>query len=141
MTDSRSSVLISASARIVAAYVSNNAVYSGTLSTLIPAVHRALDGLDRPAVYDPAPLAGSVSIRHTVKRDYIISLEDGKRYRVLTRHLRKFGLTPEKYREKWDLAVDYPMTAPSYSEVRSRLAKRSGLGRKFADPVSGELQA
>ncbi len=141
MTDSRSSVLISASARIVAAYVSNNAVHVGTLSILIPAVHEALYGLGRPTAYEPAPLAGSVSIRHTVTRDYILSLEDGKRYRVLTRHLRKFGLTPEKYREKWDLAVDYPMTAPSYSEVRSRLAKRSGLGRKFADLVSGELQA
>ena len=138
MTDSRSSVLISASARIVAAYVSNNAVYSGTLSTLISAVHRALDGVGRAAAYDPAPFAGSVPIRHTVTRDYILSLEDGKRYRVLTRHLRKFGLTPEKYREKWELAGDYPMTAPSYSEIRSRLAKQSGFGKKVGDIESGD---
>ncbi len=141
MTGSRSSVLISASARIVAAYVSNNAVHAGTLSTLIPAVHEALDGLGRAAACNPAPLAGSVSIRHTVTRDYLLSLEDGKRYRVLTRHLRKCGLTPEKYREKWDLAVDYPMTAPSYSEVRSRLARRSGFGKKFGDIDSGDLLA
>lgn len=114
-------------ARVVAAYVSKNPVHSGMVPGVVRAVYDAFSGLGMQG--SDGPRGAVDGPRETVTTDYIISLEDGRRYKVLTRHLRKLGLTPDTYREKWGLPADYPMTAPSYSKVRSRLAKSSGLGR------------
>jgi len=125
MVDTRRLTRITA--RVVAAYVSKNPVHSGMVPSLVRAVYDAFNGLGMQG--SDGPRGAVDGHRETVTRDYIISLEDGRRYKVLTRHLRKLGLTPDTYREKWGLPADYPMTAPSYSKVRSRLAKSSGLGR------------
>jgi predicted transcriptional regulator len=116
-------------AKIVAAYVSNNSVPAGELPALIAGVHGAIVGLEKPAAPEPAKLEPPVPIRKTVTPDYLVSLEDGKRYRTLKRHLAGRGLTPEQYREKWGLPVDYPMVAANYAAQRSELAKSSGLGQ------------
>lgn len=121
--------LIRTGAKVVAAYVSRNAIYRGDVPGLIEAVYEVLNMLDIEPPDEPSRLQMDGASRVAVTQNYLISLEDGKRYTVLTRHLRKYGLTPERYREKWGLAADYPMTAPSYSKVRSDLAKSSGLGR------------
>lgn len=124
-------------ARIVAAYVSHNAVPAADLPQLIASVHGALSRLgDAPAAAQEAPAeqkAPAVPIRRSVTDDYLICLEDGKRFKSLKRHLRsRYGLTPEQYREKWGLPHDYPMVAPNYSAKRSRLAQEMGLGRNPA---------
>jgi predicted transcriptional regulator len=119
--------------QIVAAYVSKNDVPRHELSKLIFEVYGALvSATDGKAVANlaerPTP---PTNIKKTVFPDYIICLEDGKRFKSLKRHLRvKYSLTPEQYRERWSLPVDYPMVAPSYAETRSNLAKNMGLGRK-----------
>jgi predicted transcriptional regulator len=119
---------------IVAAYVSNNSVSTAALSELISSVYEALSGLGAPA---PAPEAEkpvpAVSIKKSLTPDYLISLEDGKQYKSLKRHLGKRGLTPDGYRTKWGLPHDYPMVAPNYAKQRSELAKSMGLGRKRAE--------
>ena len=117
---------------IVASYVSNNAVPRTDLADLINSVHTALSGTTngRPSLEEPAALKPPVPINKTVKPDHIISLEDGRPYRTLRRHLKGRGLTPEQYRAKWGLRPDYPMVAPNYSQMRSQLAKDLGLGRK-----------
>ncbi|MHA6298756.1 Ros/MucR family transcriptional regulator [Devosia sp. CAU 1758] len=124
--------LIELSTEIVSAYVSHNAVSPGDLPKLIAEVHGALRALHANEV--PAPveeLKPAVPIRKSVANDYIICLEDGKKFKSLKRHLRThFSLSPEEYREKWGLPADYPMVAPSYSATRSKLAKDNGLGRK-----------
>jgi predicted transcriptional regulator len=120
-------------AEVVAAYVSNNPVPKGDLPDLILAVHSSLAKLGSepehalPQVEAKAP---AVSIRKSVTPDYLICLEDGKRFKSLRRHLRLHGLTPEQYREKWKLPSDYPMVAPNYAAQRSTLAKKIGLGQK-----------
>ncbi len=126
--------LLSLSAMIVAAYVAHNNVPRGDLAALIADTHAALGGLGgEPPAAPAAPLVPAVSIRKSVTADAIICLEDGKSFKSLKRHLRtSFNLTPEQYREKWGLPVDYPMVAPNYAEARSALAKRIGLGRKAA---------
>ncbi|MGF3025563.1 MucR family transcriptional regulator [Methylobacterium aquaticum] len=121
--------LYALAAGIVAAYVSNNAVPVSDLPDLIASVHGALAKLGAPAepeVIRPVP---PVPLKKTVTPDYLISLEDGRQYRTLKRHLAGRGLTPEEYRQKWGLPPDYPMVAPNYAAQRSDLAKRSGLGR------------
>lgn len=124
--------LIELSTEIVSAYVSHNAVSPSDLPKLIAEVHGALRALQSNEV--PAPveeLKPAVPVRKSVAADYIICLEDGKKFKSLKRHLRThYNLSPEEYREKWGLPADYPMVAPSYSATRSQLAKDNGLGRK-----------
>ena len=116
--------------KIVSAYVSKNSLPSGELSQLIRTVHEALENTDPAASPPPEP---AVPIKKSVKPGYIICLEDGKKLKMLKRHLRNaFDLSPDEYRQKWGLPSDYPMVAPSYSARRSELAKKIGLGRKKA---------
>jgi predicted transcriptional regulator len=121
---------------IVSAYVSNNSLTVSALPELISSVYAALTGLLAPA---PAPEAEKpvppVSIKKSVTPDYIISLEDGRQYKSLKRHLTGRGMTPDEYRTKWGLPRDYPMVAPNYAAQRSELAKAMGLGRKRAEPA------
>jgi predicted transcriptional regulator len=120
-------------AELVAAYVSNNPVPKSELLDLILAVHSALARLgNEPELAPPQAETKSpaVPIRRSVTPDYLICLEDGKRFKSLRRHLRGLGLTPEQYREKWKLPSDYPMVAPNYAARRSALAKKIGLGQK-----------
>ena len=124
--------LIELSTEIVSAYVSHNAVSPGDLPKLIAEVHGALRALQTNEVPVPVEeLKPAVPVRKSVANDYIICLEDGKKFKSLKRHLRThYNLSPEEYREKWGLPADYPMVAPSYSATRSKLAKDNGLGRK-----------
>jgi len=124
--------LIDLAAEIVSAYVSNNSVPAQDLPTLISEVHRALSsthqGVNQP---EPEPLKPAVNPKKSVFPDYIICLEDGKKFKSLKRHLRThYDLSPEEYREKWGLPHDYPMVAPNYAAARSDLAKRMGLGQR-----------
>lgn len=129
-TDGKNEMLITLTADIVAAHVSNNSVAVGDLPGLIAGVHGALAGLGEPAAVAAAPLEPAVPVRGSVKRDYIVCLEDGKKLKMLKRHLMThYGLTPEDYRAKWGLPADYPMVAPAYAEQRRDLAKAIGLGR------------
>jgi predicted transcriptional regulator len=124
--------LIDLSVEIVSAYVSHNALSANDLPKLIADVHHALQGLKSPApVEQTEELKPAVPVRKSIAPDYIICLEDGKKFKSLKRHLRThYNLSPEEYREKWGLPADYPMVAPNYSATRSRLAKDNGLGRK-----------
>ncbi len=122
--------LVEMTAEIVSAYVVKNSVPLADMPALIASVHAALGRLGTAAP-DEAPAARPippVSIKKSVTDDYLISLEDGQRYKSLKRHLSKHGLTPADYRAKWGLPVDYPMVAPAYAAKRSELAKASGLG-------------
>jgi predicted transcriptional regulator len=124
--------LITLTADIVAAHVSNNSVAVSDLPTLISNVHGALSGLGSGGASAPAAkLEPAVSIRSSIKNDYIVCLEDGKKLKMLKRHLMThYGMTPDDYRTKWGLAKDYPMVAPAYAETRRALAITIGLGRK-----------
>jgi len=126
--------LIELSTEIVAAYVSHNSVSPTDLPKLIADVHGALQSLHTNEVIVPSEeLKPAVPVRKSVAPDYIICLEDGKKFKSLKRHLRThYNLSPEEYREKWGLPADYPMVAPNYSATRSKLAKDNGLGRKAA---------
>lgn len=129
--DNGAELLMELTAEIVAAYVSNNSVSANDLPGVISQVHTALGGTILPAeeiIEKPKP---AVSVRRSIQNDYLICLEDGQKFKSLKRHLMTHhGLTPEQYREKWELPADYPMVAPSYAEARSRLAKEMGLGQK-----------
>ena len=124
--------MIELTADIVSSYISNNTVQMNELPGLINEVHEALtQAAHRGAGASRADLIPAVSRKKSVTPDYIICLEDGKKFKQLKRHLRThYSLTPEEYREKWGLAPDYPMVAPSYAELRSKHAKDIGLGRK-----------
>jgi predicted transcriptional regulator len=123
-------LLITLTADIVAAHVSNNSVAVSDVPTLIGNVHTALAGLSGNQVAAPTPLEPAVPIRTSVKKEYIVCLEDGKKLKMLKRHLMThYGMTPDDYRAKWGLAADYPMVAPAYAEQRRVLAKAIGLGR------------
>ena len=125
--------LIELTAEIVSAYVSNNSVASGDVSNLINDVHSALNRTASGASLEPEPEPQKppVPIRKSVTPDYIVCLEDGKKFKSLRRHLRAhYDLSPEEYRHKWGLPSDYPMVAPNYAKARSRLAKQMGLGQK-----------
>ena len=130
-SDEMQETLITLTADIVAAHVSNNDVAVDQLSTLISNVYGALAGLGAPA---PAPEAApepAVSIRSSVKNDHIVCLEDGKKLKMLKRHLMThYNMTPAQYRTRWNLPADYPMVAPEYAASRRDLAKKIGLGRK-----------
>ena len=112
---------------VVSAYVSSNSVSRTDLPGLIGTVHAALSGTSAPAQSNDK-LTPPVPINKTIRPDYIISLEDGRRYKSMKRHLTGRGLTPEQYRTKWGLRPDYPMVAASYAERRSALARAIGLG-------------
>ena len=116
---------------IVSAYVGNNVVLAAELPALIQRVHRALKAAaSGPAIVETAPQAPAVPVRKSITPEHLICLEDGRKFKSLKRHLRiKYDLTPQAYRAKWNLPKDYPMVAPAYAEVRSDLAKRSGLGQ------------
>lgn len=131
-TQDASSEIVELTADIVAAYVSNNAVAASDISGLISDVHKALVATSTGgAVEEVEPQKPAVSVRRSITPDYIICLEDGKKFKSLKRHLRThYDLSPEEYREKWGLAPDYPMVAPNYAKARSDLAKKMGLGRK-----------
>ena len=117
---------------IVSAYVANNSVTAHDLPTLIASTHAALTRLGAPAEPQPVKLDPPVPIRKTVTPDHLISLEDGKPYKTLKRHLTGRGLTPEEYRAKWGLPRNYPMVAANYAAQRSELAKSAGLGQSRA---------
>ena len=133
MTDisAANDLLVTLTADIVAAHVSNNSVAVADVSTLIANVHGALKGLNIPLAPAVEALQPAVSIRASVKPDYIICLEDGKKLKMMKRHLMtRYNMTPADYRAKWGLPGDYPMTAPNYAEQRKLLAVKIGLGRK-----------
>jgi len=125
--------LVELTADLVSAYVSNNPVPVSDLSALVAQVHHALKSLgataeETPHQEKPAP---AISVRKSVTPDYIVCLEDGKKFKSLKRHLATHhGMTPEDYRARWNLPADYPMVAPAYAAARSQLAKQMGLGRK-----------
>lgn len=121
--------LVTLTAEIVEAYVSRNSVTPNGLPALIAEVHEALAALSEPAKSEAERPVPPVPIKKTVTPDYIISLEDGRQYRTLRRHLSSRGLTPEAYRARWGLPPDYPMTAANYRERRSELARALGLGQ------------
>ena len=130
-TENAEDTLLTLTADIVAAHVSNNSVAVNDLPNLIQNVHGALTGISgRTAAAEPKP-EPKVSIRSSVKPDYIVCLEDGKKLKMLKRHLMThYNMTPDQYRQKWGLAADYPMVAPNYAEQRRTLAKSIGLGTK-----------
>jgi predicted transcriptional regulator len=123
-------------AQVVSAYVTNNTLPLAELPNLIASVHASLTRLDGSQA-EPAPekLTPLMPIKKTITPDHLISLEDGKRYKSLKRHLSGRGLTPQQYREKWSLPADYPMVAPNYSAQRSEMARSLGLGRKREVPA------
>jgi predicted transcriptional regulator len=133
MSDSlATSNYIELAADIVSAYVSNNSVPTGDLPGLISEVHTALMKVGVGAIELPteAPKP-AVPVKKSVTPDYIVCLEDGKKFKSLKRHLRtQYNMTPEQYREKWALPIDYPMVAPNYAKARSELAKEMGLGQQ-----------
>lgn len=128
---------------VVAAYLSNNQVSSAHISEIIHSVYNSLTCLDMPQTEvvseQPKP---ATSVRKSVTPDYIICLEDGKKLKMLKRHLRTtYNMTPEEYRTKWNLPPDYPMVAPNYAQQRSDFAKRIGLGRKAQDEEDEKIRA
>lgn len=129
--DISSSELLQLTSEIVAAHVSNNSVPSAELSALIEQVYRTLEQVGKkpePEADSPIP---AVPIKKSIHTDYLICLEDGKKLKMLKRHLKTaYDMTPEEYRERWGLPADYPMVAPSYAKQRSKLAKDIGLGRR-----------
>ena len=123
---------IELTAGIVSAFVSNNSVAAGDIPTLINQVHSALLRVSTGAKETPTePLKPAVSVKKSITPEYLICLDDGKKFKSLKRHLRtQYNVTPEQYREKWGLPLDYPMVAPNYAAARSKLAKDMGLGQQ-----------
>lgn len=128
-SEADSEMLITLTSDIVAAHVSHNRVAVDDVASLIAGVHAALSNLGTPA-QEAAP-EPAVSIRSSVKKDHLVCLEDGKKMKMLKRHLMtEHAMTPDEYRQRWGLSADYPMVAPDYAETRRDLAKKIGLGRK-----------
>lgn len=139
MADEMTNELLSLTADIVAAHVANNRVATNEVSDLIAQVHAALTNLNAPKVVAEPELQPAVPVRSSVKHDYIVCLEDGKKLKMLKRYLRtNYNMTPEEYRAKWKLPRDYPMVAPAYAEQRRGLAQAIGLGRKKDDEAAVE---
>ncbi|MGX9144678.1 MucR family transcriptional regulator [Mesorhizobium sp. 128a] len=138
MTDeiqNTAAALMELTADIVAAYVSKNSVPVSSLPDLIASINSSLARISQPSEPEKPDQVPAVNPKRSVTPDYIVCLEDGKKFKSLKRHLNtQFGLTPDAYRQKWGLSQDYPMVAPNYSANRSRLAKSIGLGRKAAAP-------
>jgi len=136
-------ITLSLVAEIVSSYVSNNSLPASDLPTLISSVHGALSRAnDGPQEAPVETLVPAIAIKKSVTPEYIICLEDGKKFKSLRRHLRtKYNMSPEDYRARWNLPADYPMVAPSYAQIRSNLAKQIGLGQKrkiSAKPGTGK---
>jgi predicted transcriptional regulator len=125
------SELIEMTADIVSAYVGNNSVATSDLPALIQSIYRALTNVSGSAEPEPAaPKEPAVPVRRSITPDYLVCLEDGRKFKSLKRHLRtKYNMSPEEYRAKWGLPKDYPMVAPNYAKARSELAKQMGLGQ------------
>lgn len=123
---------IELAAEIVSAYVSNNSVPASDLPTLLGDVHAAIVRVSTgTAVAVPEVVKPAIAPRKSITNDYLVCLEDGRKFKSLKRHLRtQYNLSPEEYREKWGLAADYPMVAPAYAQARSALAKQMGLGQQ-----------
>ena len=128
--------LLTLTTEIVASFVGNNAVATGDLPALVSSVFRALRGVGQAEAEKPAEaLTPAVPIRKSITPDFLVCLEDGKKFKTLKRHLaRRYNLTPEEYRRRWGLPANYPMVAPSYAAKRSALAKEIGLGHKPSAP-------
>jgi predicted transcriptional regulator len=130
---SDSSDPIGLAAEIISAFVTNNSLPSAELPGLIQSVHAALtkiaSGAVTPGTAEPTAPAAAVTVRKSVTPDYLICLDDGRKFKSLRRHLAGLGMTPEQYRAKWNLPSDYPMVAPNYAAQRSELAKKIGLGQ------------
>ena len=133
MSEPDAKSFVDLTAGIVSAYVSNNATAASEIPNLIAQIHTALlrvangGGGEMPA----EPARPAVSVKKSMTPDYLVCLEDGKRFKSLKRHLRsQYNMSPEQYREKWGLPVDYPMVAPNYAVARSQLAKKMGLGQQ-----------
>jgi predicted transcriptional regulator len=132
MSEITSGSYIELTADIVSAYVSNNTVSAGEIPALINQIHSALMRVSAGQIEAPAePLKPAVAVKKSITPEYIVCLEDGKKFKSLKRHLRtQYNMTPEQYREKWALPPDYPMVAPNYAAARSQLAKQMGLGQQ-----------
>src|SRR2546430_1533883 len=124
--------LLSLTAEVVSAYVAKNSLPTAALPEVIAQVHQSLRALSGPKQEPQVPLVPAVPIKKSVTPDYIISLEDGRKFKSMKRYLRLLGMSPDEYRQKWGLPRDYPMVAPNYAAKRSELAKTMGLGRKPA---------
>ena len=139
MADESNTGVLGLTAKIVSAHISKSQLAAAALPELIQSVYRSLAtaGTLEPA---PAPLTPAVPVRKSVFPDHIVCLEDGRKLKMLKRHLQtSFGMTPEQYRQKWDLPASYPMVAPNYASQRSSLAKQSGLGRGLAGAEQANL--
>ena len=132
MSETHPKGFVDLTASIVSAYVSNNPTTAAEIPGLISQIHAALQRVSNggsEAASEPAKPA--VSVKKSMTPDYLVCLEDGKRFKSLKRHLRtQYNMTPEQYREKWGLPSDYPMVAPNYAVARSQLAKKMGLGQQ-----------
>ena len=133
MAEIEETTLITLTAEIVSAYVTKNRLPVAGLPELIASISDSISKLGEPASVPEVAPVPAVNPKKSVHADYIVCLEDGKKFKSLKRHLRThYNLSPEEYREKWGLPADYPMVAPNYSATRSKLAKDNGLGRKAA---------
>ena len=132
MDDMAKTELVGLTVEIVSAYVSNNTVASADIPALISQVHTALQRVSSgEAQASTEPLKPAVPVKKSINPDFIVCLEDGKKFKSLKRHLRtQYNMTPEQYREKWSLPADYPMVAPNYAAARTQLAKDMGLGQQ-----------
>ncbi|PJG47189.1 transcriptional regulator [Sphingobium sp. LB126] len=131
MNEDVTNTLVTLTADIAAAYVSNNSVAVSDLPNMLQSIYGALSGVQSPVAPEPVKQEPAVSVRASVKPDYIVCLEDGKKLKMLKRHLMThYQMTPDDYRAKWNLAPDYPMVSPNYAEQRRELAKKIGLGTK-----------
>jgi len=135
-SDMKTSDLLDLTTDIVTAYISHNDVAEKNLPDLIETIFRKLHDLSDPRLFEPErpkPVP-AISVEESITEDFIFSLEDGQPYKSLKRHLKaRYGMSPDDYREKWDLPPDYPMVAPGYAKERSKLAKKSGLGKNRED--------
>ncbi|MEM7614117.1 MAG: MucR family transcriptional regulator [Pseudomonadota bacterium] len=123
--------LLALSADVVSSYVGNNSLQPQQVTEMLRSIYDTMSDLSGPVVEEPEQLVPAISIKKSITDDYIICLEDGKKLKMLKRHLMAaYNMTPEEYREKWGLKADYPMVAPNYAAKRQELAKKIGLGRK-----------
>jgi predicted transcriptional regulator len=122
---------IELTANIVSAYLRNHSVPAGDIPGLISQIHASLARVSSGADLASEPLKPAIPVKKSITPEYLVCLEDGKKFKSLKRHLRtQYNMTPEQYREKWDLPADYPMVAPNYAQARSALAKQMGLGQQ-----------
>ena len=135
MSDHDTGALLGLTANIVASHLSHNQVSTEAVPDLIQSVYRSLSTVGKPTIEPDITPTPAVPVKKSVFPDFIVCLEDGKKLKMLKRHLQtSYGMTPDDYRTKWRLPRDYPMVAPNYASTRSSLAKQIGLGRKAAEP-------